>query len=163
MATEIAASDDRAAVVSRLAPTWSHLNPAAREALEAMADRLQHDCLCTSLPLIEPKLGRVHWVSLGVSLTSINEYAEDLRCWILPYYGTETRLVFVNSADATSALGPALIRLSPGGYLRWRSAGQQVDKLITTLTAMHGFLDNQPTASAPPRPSLSSLRLRFIA
>lgn len=118
--------------------------------------------LVSTLPYAKSVKGTIHWVSFGGDSRGLLEYAEDLRSWVLPEYGTIGELEFARTGSS-GRLAKLVNSVSPAGYLRWASGADSLKTILAVLNQMHLLLSNMPDMSPVSPPSVHVLRFRFVS
>jgi hypothetical protein len=131
------------------------------EALGMLMDRARKGSIST-LPYALPANGTVRWVSFGGDSRGLLEYAEDLRSWVLPGYGTHGDLEFAR-AVSPGRLANLVHSVSPVGYLRWTSDANRLPTILGVLNQMHALLTSMPVMAPTSPPSVHVLRFRFVS
>jgi hypothetical protein len=116
----------------------------------------------STFPYALPAKGTVHWVSFGGDARGLLEYAEDLRAWVLPGYGTNGVLNFAR-AYSQGRLAKLVHTVSPSGYLRWSSDLKSLPTILRIINQMHAFLTCMPNMASTSPPSVHVLRFRFVS
>lgn len=116
----------------------------------------------SSLPYALSSKGVIHWVSFGGDSRGLLEYAEDLRSWVLPGYGTHGDLNFAK-AVSQGRLAKLVHSVSPSGYLRWSSDFNSLTIILSILNQMHALLKSMPDMTPTSPPSVHVLRFRFVS
>lgn len=116
----------------------------------------------TTLPYALPTKATIHWVSFGGDSRGLLEYAEDLRSWVLPGYGTHGDLDFARVVSQ-GRLAKLVRSVSPSGYLRWTSDFSSLTTILSILNQMHALLTCIPDMSPKSPPSVHVLRFRFVS
>lgn len=129
--------------------------------IDLLFERARHGEIST-FPYALPAKGTVHWVSFGGDSRGLLEYAEDLRAWILPNYGTSGDLNFARSYSK-GRLAKLVHTVSPSGYLRWSSDLKNLTTILRILNQMHALLTSMPNLSSTSPPSVHVLRFRFVS
>lgn len=135
-------------------------NPAAT-ALAHLIARARQNAIST-LPYARVGHGVISWVSFGGDSRALMEYAEDLRAWILPGYGTQGDLEFARGTSQGRLAG-LVQAVSPAGYLRWASDAASLAPILDILNQMHALLASMPARGSTTPPSLHVLRFRFVS
>lgn len=130
-------------------------------ALAHLIDRARQNAIST-LPYARVGKGVISWVSFGGDSRALLEYAEDLRAWILPGYGTQGDLEFARGASQGRLAG-LVQAVSPAGYLRWTSDAASLAPILDILNQMHALLVSMPARGSTTPPSLHVLRFRFVS
>lgn len=130
-------------------------------ALNMLIERARAGVIST-LPYALPSKGTVHWVSFGGDSRELLEYAEDLRSWVLPGYGTHGDLNFARSSSQ-GRLAKLVHEVSPSGYLRWTSDFNSFPTILCILHQMHALLTCMPNMASTSPPSVHVLRFRFVS
>lgn len=135
-------------------------NPAAA-ALAHLIARARHNAIST-LPYARLSSGVISWVSFGGDSRALMEYAEDLRAWILPGYGTQGDLEFARGTSQGRLAG-LVQSVSPAGYLRWESDAASLAPILDILNQLHTLLASMPAQESTAPHSLHVLRFRFVS
>ena len=130
-------------------------------ALCMLIDRARMGAIST-LPYVLPAKGTIRWVSFGGDSRGLLEYAEDLRSWVLPGYGTHGDLEFARAASQ-GRLANLVHSVSPAGYLRWTSDANSFPDILSVLNQMHALLTSMPDMAPTSPPSVHVLRFRFVS
>ena len=115
----------------------------------------------TTLPYVQATKQRVFWLSFGKDTKALLDYADDLKSWIVPAWGTDGGVDFVQPGSPGRLAG-LVAQASPSGYLRWSSDLKHLDAILQALVRMHTFLEAMPEVKNAAAPSLHILRFRFV-
>ncbi len=111
-----------------------------------------------------PFFGRskISWVTFGGEQEELLEAIEDLRAWVLPYLGREESQPIVTAQKAQRPQEKAFCALA-GWYFRWYSPEDNFTGVIKRFKALSVLLESRPSHESRIPPSLSGLRLDFVA
>lgn len=115
----------------------------------------------TTLPYVQATKQRILWLSFGEDTKALLDYADDLKSWIVPAWGTDGGVDFVQPGSPGRLAG-LVAQASPSGYLRWSSDLKHLDTVLHVLVRMHTFLEAMPEVQSAVAPSLHILRFRFV-
>lgn len=117
------------------------------------------DGKAASLPY--PRREDVAWVTLAPTAGDLRRAIEDLRCWVLPSFGWESRPSIRSDGGSAGQLGALLLAQSPQGYFRWHSRLADIHHVIARLATMRAVIAQAPARQSQLRPTLEMLRRQF--
>lgn len=111
-----------------------------------------------------PFFGRnkVNWVTFGGGQEELLETLEDIRSWILPYLGEEDAEPIVTLNNFARPQEIVLCGLA-GWYFRWSCPQENFLGVLKRFKALFILLKSRSTVRSMVPPSLSGLRLNFVA